>query len=244
MTLRAAIVFLLVLNLGVAAWWLAGGNAVPPDAPDTSADVAPRLRLAAEAAPAASAASAPPIASTAPPADPTPAPTQVATPGPSSVAPLPAPSPEAAQCLRFGPFASTTARDAARPRLAAASTVLVPREAPARPARGWKVSIPPFGERDEAVAMAERLRAAGVSDLYVMNDGVDANSVALGRYGSEEAARRREADLRAKGFPAQATPLGNPAPQWWLDAELARGIDPGPLVRLAPARMIDCASLR
>ena len=92
--------------------------------------------------------------------------------------------------------------------------------------------------------MGERIKAAGISDWYVMNDGTDANSIALGRYGSEEAARRREAELKAKGFPAQAEPLGDTTAQAWLDARLPANANRAALAAIAPSKPVDCASLR
>src|SRR5690606_18392271 len=126
----------------------------------------------------------------------------------------------------------------------AAGVPAVPRDSPARAARGWKVATPALGSREEAVAMAERIKAAGVSDLYVMNEGVDANSIALGRFGGEQAARRREAELRGKGFAAQATPLGDTPAQAWLDARVPAAANRGALAAMAPSRTIDCATLR
>lgn len=78
MPTRAAIVLLLVLNLGVAAWWLLH-SAPAPAVPAQSAG-APRLQLLAEAAPGVAAA----VAKPAPPAPPAAAPptaaaTQAAT---------------------------------------------------------------------------------------------------------------------------------------------------------------------
>ena len=155
-----------------------------------------------------------------------------------------APVQAAPVCLRFGPFDSTAARDAARNTLAGLGVQGVPRESTARPARGWKVSIAPQASREAAVALAERIKAAGVSDLYVMGEGDDTNSIALGRYGSEDAARRREADLRAKGFPAQAAPLGAVPTQAWLDARLPGGVSRARVAGVAAARSLDCAGLR
>ena len=160
-----------------------------------------------------------------------------------STMPEPA-STTAAVCLRFGPFADGPARDAARNALSAAGVAAVTRDSPARSARGWKVAMPPMASREEAVAMAERIKAAGISDLYVMNEGADANSIALGRFGGEDAARRREAELRGKGFAAQATPLGDTPSQAWLDARLPTAVNPASLAAIAPSRGIDCTTLR
>lgn len=226
MLLRAAIVFLLVLNIGIAAWWLSGGNAAPgPAAAAVPANV-PGLRLVSEI----------------------PAPKPVAAPSPAAEVPeatAQAPGETvAAQCLRFGPFADGPARDTARSALSAAGIATVPRDTAARSGRGWKVHVPSFASREEAKAMGERIKAAGISDWYVMNDGTDANSIALGRYGSEEAARRREAELKAKGFPAQAEPLGDTTAQAWLDARLPANANRAALAAIAPSKPVDCASLR
>ena len=232
MLLRAAIVFLLVLNIGIAAWWLSGGNAAPgPAAAPVPANV-PGLRLVSEI-PARQ-----PVAAPSPPA---------AVSAEVSAAPAQAPAGEtvaAAQCLRFGPFADGPSRDSARSALSAAGIAAVPRDTAARSGRGWKVHVPSFASREEAKAMGERIKAAGISDWYVMNDGGDANSIALGRYGSEEAARRREAELQAKGIPAQAEPLGDTTAQAWLDARLPADANRAALAAIAPSKPVDCASLR
>ena len=231
MLLRAAIVVLLVLNIGVAAWWVSGGNALHEHAPAPLPADAPGLRLVGETAapkPAATVADAVVPAPVVPEATPAVEPART----------------EAGQCLRFGPFADANARDAARPALAGSSAVLLPRDTPAKSARGWKVYLPAFATREEANAMGEKIKAAGISDWYVLNEGADANSIALGRYGGEEAARRREAELKAKGIPAQAVPLGDSAPQWWLDARLKPGTAPAALAGIAPSKAIDCATLR
>lgn len=227
MLLRAAIVFLLVLNIGIAAWWISGGNAAPePAAAPVPANV-PGLRLVSEI---------PVQKPVAPPA--------LVAAVAASAAQVPPETVAAAQCLRFGPFADGPARDAARAALSAAGVAAVPQDTAARSGRGWKVHIPSFASREEAKAMGERIKAAGISDWYVMNDGGDANSIALGRYGSEEAARRREAELKAKGFPAQAAPLGDTAAQAWLDARLPANANRAALAAIAPSKAVDCASLR
>lgn len=231
MLLRAAIVILIVLNLGVAAWWWAGGGAATPvSAPAKGSE--PQLRLLAEArqqlpAPVEDAAGMP----------------EAETAGPAPTNALTA-APAAERCLRLGPFADAPTRDALLADARALADRVLPREAPARAGRGWQVSLPPLASREEALAMAERMRAAGVADLYVMTQGEAANSIALGRYGSEEAARRREASLRALGFAAQASPVGGGAAQWWLDLRLRADADPASLRGRVGVRAVDCATLR
>jgi hypothetical protein len=232
MFLRAAILVLLVLNLGVGAWWwLAGVPAPAPTQASANVEGVPVLRLAAAARPATAAVARPspaPSTNADAPVVP-PAPTPAATPG--------------EVCLSFGPFADAAARDALRPALASALQ-LVPREQPARPARGWRVMLPAQASREAAVALAERIKAAGISDLYVMGAGPDANSIALGRFGSEAAARRREAELRGKGFAAQALPVGGGPGQWWLDVRLPATADRAAVAAFGPSRPVACDTLR
>lgn len=232
MLLRAALVILVMLNLGAAAWWLVRPAVAGADGANTVANGVPSLRLVAE--PVAIAPVAAPIAPATPSSD------QAAAP----VSPVPTADATAPVCLRFGPFADAASRTTARMALSAAGVTAVPRDIPARSARGWKVAMAPLASREEAVAMAERIKAAGISDLYVMNEGADANSIALGRFGGEDAARRREAELRGKGFAAQATPLGDTPAQAWLDARLPVATGAGALAAVAPSRTIDCATLR
>ena len=233
MLLRATLVILVMLNLGAALWWISGaqGAVAPPAA--VTAD-APQLRLLHEAVPA-------PVETTTP-AQPMPAAAEPSS--GSGVAGARMDVPAAPVCLRFGPFADAAASQAAGGALARVGVRTIARQTPARATRGWKVATSPFASREAAVAVAERLRAAGVSDLYVMGDGADANSIALGRYGSEDAARRRQADLRGKGVDAIAQPLGGGPMQEWLDARLPAGTDPASLPQVAPARALDCATLR
>lgn len=192
---RALILLLLVVNAGVAAWWaFAPTTVMPTPAPRTTA---PRLQLVGEV-PARGRAM--PIAA------------------PPAVAPVPA----AAQCWRFGPFANTAVLAPAQawlqPRVARSSVVLVPVSG-----RGWRVWLPPLADHDTAQAMAGQIAAAGFTDYYVVPNGVEANSIALGRYGNEEAARRRQAALQAGGFGAKAEALG--ASTQWIDVAAASGFN-------------------
>lgn len=225
--LRALIVMLVALNLGVAAWWAWRPATTAAHAP--ASNPAPGLRLAATmpAAPPAPAAVAPQVAAASRPTAPT------ATPA--------APVVEAPRCLRMGPFADEGALAAARN----AAAPLAARTQPfqrTRAARGWRVMLPAQADRAAAQAVVERLRAADIDDLYIVADGAEANSIALGRYGSEASARNREATLRAAGFPARAEPLGPGTVQHWLDVQLQPQADDAAARRIGTAATLDCAA--
>ncbi len=237
MILRASIVLLLMLNLGVAAWWLGGAGlrAAPPASVVDTAQ--PGLRLVNEPV------LAKPVIASAKPA--LPSTTTTGTPAYAEPPATPAvPVVASALCLSFGPFADAAARDAVRPRLQALSQKLVARDAQARSARGWRVYMPPMASREAAQELVDKIKTAGINDWYIIANGDEANSIALGRYGSEDSARRRQAQLAAKGFTASAEPLGDTPPQWWLDARLASDVSRTALAAIAPSRPLDCARLR
>lgn len=227
MLLRAAIVMLVMLNLGAAGWW-----AFRPDAraATSSPAGAGSLRLLSESPlpmPAVARPSAAPESPASPP-----------------VAVVPAGTPAAPVCLRFGPFADAGARAAARQALAEAGVQAAVRDVPARGVRGWKVFLPAQASREAAQALADKLKAAGISDLFVLAQGEDANSIALGRFSSEAGARQRQAELQGKGVQASVGPIGGTPAQAWLEARLPAGADGAALAKLAPSQPLECARLR
>lgn len=226
MLIRALIVFLAILNLGVAAWWLSRPDASAPVAPAQPEGV-PRLQLLAEtkrnpppvAAPRIEATAAAPVAARTEPA---------ATAAPAPVA--------ANRCYALGPFADAPTASAAAVRAGALATRT--REEPGA-ASAWSVLLPPFADRAAAQAAAQRIGAAGFDDYLVINTGEQVNGIALGRYRNRESAQRRQAALQAAGFAAQLQPVGQlGASKWWADVSVAANAAVG------QARPIDCATLR
>ena len=241
MILRAAIVFLLVLNLGVAAWWL-GGDSLRPVAPATAVvAIQPGLRLVNEPKlvkppPAPQSSTTAVVAATVVPVVPTP----VATGKPAEP---PVAALNAAVCLSFGPFPDAAARDAVRATLQPLAQAVRARESQAKSVRGWRVYMPSLASRQAAQELVETIKMAGIKDWYIIATGEEANSIALGRYGSEESARRRQAELAAKGFQARAESLGDTPQQWWLDARFPATVSRSTLAAIAPSRPQDCARL-
>ena len=147
MLVRSLIVLLVVLNLGVAAWWLL--HDAPAPTPLLQPAGVPRLQLRDEAPPA-----------------------RIVQP----------------------------ARRTAAPVQPAETTACTGAEADAG---GWRVFLPPLASVEDAEALAARIGESGFSDYLVIREGAEMNSVALGRYGTREAAQRRIAALQAAGFPAR-----------------------------------------
>lgn len=214
MLIRALIVLLLVLNLGVALWWV---SRPPPASSAAAAEPAAgvaRLQLLSEVDP------------------------DTATPSPVVVETV------ISHCASFGPFADAAQATQAQSKLRSRVVQLRPRREYAGTARSWKVFLPPFTSIDEAEAAAARVAAAGFKDYFVVRDGDDTRSVALGLYRSEATARDRVATLAAAGFKAQLEPLGAGPAEHWLDVAAGAGFDPaGAQARLGAERVetIDCA---
>jgi len=227
MFMRALIVLLLVLNVGVAAWWAARAAPQPPAI--VQPEGVARLLLLREVPPDARPKPGVPVA---PPAMAT-----TTTPTASL--------PDAPQCFSFGPYADADAASAARERLQPLVRRIASRTQ-AAPVRGWRVYLPRQPTPEAAQAMAQRIAAAGFSDYLVLREGVDANTIALGRYGSEAAARDRVATLVAAGFPVRAEPLTVGSATTWLDIAAASGFDAAHAQAVASASRrepLDCARL-
>jgi len=255
MLTRALIVVLVILNLGVALWWLLRGEPVsaPPASPVGVAQL--EVLPATQAPPAAAtplnpapalqdvtpaaAPAAPPQATTAAPATAVadaPAPTAVTSaPAPVAAVPAPAaapaavtvtPTPTPAHCVSLGPFADRAAAQAAQSRAGGALRGARLREVADAGATRYRVLLPPAASREEAQATVKRIVAAGVSDYYIIAQGEETNAIALGQYRNREGADRRLAALSAAGFKATMVASGGDgSAQWWLDATLADGTD-------------------
>lgn len=220
MMYRALLVFLVVVNLGVAAWWASREPAPPPPSEALPAGV-PRLQLLSEAPATVRRAAA----------------TRVAA-GLAATA---------TQCVAFGPFANPALLRRAHDLLVPQVQVARVRNVPVGTPTGWRVFLPPLASREAAQAVADRIVAAGIQDLFVMPSGPDRNGVALGRFGNEAAARRREAELKTAGFDAQVAPLGDVAVQGWIDVAAVPAFDAARAARdvAAPGTQpVDCATLR
>jgi len=143
-------------------------------------------------------------------------------------------------CLSFGPFTDAAALAGARTSLQPQVLRMRVAQRTAGRARGWRVVVPPLATPEAAVALAERIRAAGISEYFVMREGVDANAIALGRYRSEAAAREHAAKVAAAGFAAQAEPVGGGPLRDWIDVAATAGASPTPSPEV-PRVPLDCA---
>ena len=123
---RALIVLLVVINLGVAAWWASRTPATPETRIDMPQGV-PRLQLLQEN-PAAMRATQVPAAST--------------------IARAEAQGP--VQCLSFGPYTNPALLRRAHERLQSQVVVARVREVLVGTPRAWRVFVPPFPSRADS----------------------------------------------------------------------------------------------
>lgn len=64
---------------------------------------------------------------------------------------------------------------------------------------GWWVHVPPLADRAAAERKAGELRALGISDYFVIQEGPSRHAISLGVFSSEKGGRERLAELQAKG---------------------------------------------
>ena len=223
---RALIVLLLILNLGVAAWWLLRADPPPPPPEPHPAGV-PRLQLGSELPAGARA-----RASVSSAEDPIPTAPERPGPAPDAAAAQPINQPAqatatAARCFSFGPFPDAASAAAAQAKLPAGVRSARTRDETLRRSGAWTVLMPPQPDRAAAQALARRIDAAGFKDYYVIGEGASANGIALGRFGAEAAARRHQAALQAAGFQAQLQAPTSAGSVSWLDVEAGVSFDAG-----------------
>ena len=228
MLARALIVILLVLNAGVATWWVLRPS-TPSGIAVTTLSGAPRLQLLHEAG---TLARNPPVVAA----------TTVAATVVTATAAT-ARDQTAQHCHTFGPFKDTTALTGARATLQSRVFQLQVRPVAAS-GHGWRVWLPPLPDHDAAQAMAARIASAGFKDYYIVGKGDEANSIALGRFGNEEAARRQQSALVSAGIPAQADAVGGNVS--WIDVSATSTFDADATahdLHVLQTHVIDCTTL-
>ncbi len=111
-------------------------------------------------------------------------------------------------------------------------------------AHGWRVWLPPLPDHDAAQAMTTRIAGAGFKDYYIVGKGDEANSIALGRFGNEEAARRQQSALVSAGIPAKVDAVGANAN--WIDVSATPAFDAVAFahdLHVLQTHAIDCTTL-
>lgn len=195
MLLRALILLLLCMNIGVAIWWAAHRD--PPIAAPSKTEVGTSslvLLSESERLPvddAAELSSAPEVLS------------------PNSV------------CLSLGPFSTPADLRRAMNVLLPKVERIQYREVAAVALRGYRVFLPAAGSRAQALETARALSAQGISDYYVVTAGDQQNTVSLGIFRALENATARHDQVAKLGYDPTVEARTEQVPQWWIDLAAA-----------------------
>ena len=222
--IRALFLALLLLNLGLFAWYRWYAQPVDANSQPAPALTAKSLQLMSELSPAERKALAAPAAQTAaaPAAAPAPA-TAVAVVAPGVTA-----APNGIQgCASYGPFPSEDAAHQAEARFKQLGAQTAEHTVAGKARLGYWVYLPPFGSRKEADAAANLLRTRGIGDLYVVTDEANRNAISLGVYNQHQGAADRLKDIRKHGFKAEITERFRDEPRFWLEARGTAAALPG-----------------
>lgn len=196
--LRALLLLLVVMNLGVGAWWALHRPPAPVPLPAVEAGVPP-LRLLREGPPVAIA--------------------------PTAVPPAAEDLGEQPVCLSVGPLATPEELRRVMAALTPRVVHIQFRETASARLRGYRVYLPAAGSRAQALATARSLAARGVRDYYVVTAGDQQDTVSLGIFRERANAEARQRQIAVLGYQARIEARTEPAPQWWVDLAAGSGFD-------------------
>lgn len=213
MLVRALIVLLACMNIGVGVWWAVHREPLVRMLPATEPGVASLTLLSeSEQRPIADAA-------------------EMAS-DPESLAPDSA-------CMSIGPFSTPADLRRAMNALLPSAERIQFREVAAVALRGYRVFLPAAGNREQALQTARALSARGVTDYYVVTAGEQQNTISLGIFHALENATNRHDALAALGYNPTVEARTEQAPQWWIDLAVPkdfnwRALVADPAVRAEP----------
>ena len=151
----------------------------------------------------------------------------------------------ALQCRKIGPFTD----DADATRIASALRELgeiVTQQTSQRVVdNGEMIVSTQQASIDAARSLAAEMKAAGVEDLFVFGEGINAGRVALGLYQDNGRAEARQRDMLEMGFESELQPHRTKRPEYWLDIELAHdhgatSLDSNPILAGVPITPVSC----
>ena len=202
MLARALLLSLLLMNLGVAAWWYWRPATPLPSTPPTDEGIAP-LRLLSEIDAERSSGDAPELAGPAEPrgGDPN------------------------QRCLRIGPFLTQADLRRAMNALTPAVDRIQFSETRVLTNRGFWVFLPAEGTREAALATARQLSGKGLRDYYVVTAGDRENTISLGLYRDQINATARQREVQALGFEPQLQERQDETPNYWIELAAAPDLD-------------------
>lgn len=131
-------------------------------------------------------------------------------------------------CISVGPFADVAQIDSTAQRLQAAGFTSAARNENVETRVGYWVVLQGFTTSGEAEQVLKKLQAAGVSDVYLLNEE-SPPVVSLGLFSERERADKRSADITALGYHPVIQDRNRTVESHWLDITLqepGQKIDP------------------
>ena len=120
-----------------------------------------------------------------------------------------------ALCPVVGPWESRDAAKAGAVQLRAAGLTGQVRALTVEQDRLNWVYLPPYADRERALAVLRELQDHGV-DSFVVRDGDDANAISLGYFSSAESAEGLRVKMRNAGYPAFVRETSRSVTEYWV----------------------------
>jgi hypothetical protein len=121
------------------------------------------------------------------------------------------------ECRSIGPFSKADDIDRATQALQGLDYSVARRSQPGRLFVGYWVNIAKAQDRGAAEVITNALRADGVTDFYIVPSGDDQNAISLGVFSELERAQRRLQQLSDRGFEAQVNQRYQDGEVTWLE---------------------------
>lgn len=195
--IRVLTLIVLVMNIGIAAWWYVRPARPPAPAPAREEPGVPGLVLLSE----------------------------VEQEGAETVPPALRPPGVEAACFEVGPFMTQVDLRRAMNALATSALRIQFRETRAIVRRGYRVFIRSPGSREAALDIARSLSARGLDDYYVVTAGSEQDTISLGVYRDPQRAEARLREVTALGFEPEIEPRNDEQSQFWIDLEVPKDAD-------------------
>ncbi|VAW64465.1 hypothetical protein MNBD_GAMMA11-555 [hydrothermal vent metagenome] len=128
-------------------------------------------------------------------------------------------------CYTLGPFKDESIMQQLKESIAEhVAEIAVRKRQQSEKHRYW-VYLPGLLDRQEAKAMAKKLRGEGIKDFYIVLSGKKKNSISLGHYREPNHANRRVKSVIALGFNAEIDVIYREYDIYWLDYKIEEAED-------------------
>jgi hypothetical protein len=125
----------------------------------------------------------------------------------------------AATCHTVGPFTDLDKAKAVSERIRQLGAKVTRRNKTEQEQTGYRVFLPPYKTREEAVAATQRLAKNGIQDYFIISDDDRKNGVSLGLFRKKTGAERRMEQISRFDFNPQMEIRYKDNTIYWLDYE-------------------------